>query len=242
MIKIRLKENETQYDVEFIFDGYEYYIHKAIELTNTFKIITCSWDDKLFVWEKINEMNYINSLKFNEGERVVDLLEINTNIFVSISESNELKIWNSNTFEIIDIIKNIKCIGSPNALCKINDFILSVLDYHEIQLIDIMEHKLVNKITIDDGNLSCIVKLNDNSILLAEDYNNDKYCVFYIKQFYFENNDLIPISHKKDKFFKTNKNNDKEIRALVQFSNGVIVQGIAGEYNGKDSGYLFFYY
>ena len=242
MLKIRLNESCSKYKIEFVFNGYENYILKALELMNTYKIVTCSWDDRLFIWERINENNYKNTLTFNEGERVVDLLEINANCFVSISENNELKIWNSNNFEILDIIKNIKCIGSPNALCKINDIILSVLDYNDIQLIDITSHKLINKINFDDGNLSCMIKLNDNSILLAEDYNNDKYCVFYIKQFYYEENDLKPISNKKDKFYKTNKNNDKEIRALIQLSNGVIIQGITGEYNGKDSGDLFFYY
>jgi len=242
MLKIRTNQNGTKYNIEFVFTGYENYIIKGIELMNTFKIITCSWDDKLFVWERIDENNYKNSLIFNEGERVVDLLEINVNHFVSISENNELKIWSSDTCEIIDTIKNIKCIGAPNALCKITDFVICVLDYHEIQLIDVMEHRLINKISVDDGNLSCIIKLNDNSILLAEDFNSDKYCVFYMKQFYYELEDFKPISYKKDKFFKTNKNNDKEIRALVQFSNGVIVQGVTGEYNGNDSGDLFFYY
>ena len=63
-----------------------------------------------------------------------------------------------------------------------------------------------------------------------------------MKQFYYEQGDLQPVSYKKDKFYKSNKNNDKEIRALAQFSNGIIVQGVTGEYNGKDSGDLFFYY
>ena len=242
MLKIRISEDGTKYKKEFLFYGYENYILKAIELSDSFKIVTCSWDDKLFVWEKENEMNYKNSLTFNEGERVVDLVEINPNFFVTISENNELKYWNSENFEMIDSIKNIKCNGSPNVLCQINDIILCVLDYHEIQIVDITSHQLVNRITIDDGNLSCIIKLKDGSVLVAEDYNNDKYCVFYMKQFYYENYDLMPISSKKDKFYKTNKNNDKEIRALVQFSNGVIVQGVTGEYNGKDSGDLFFYY
>ena len=242
MLKIRVNEDGTQYKIEFIFTGYENYILKGIELMNSFKIITCSWDDKLFLWEKLQGKGYKNTSRFNLGERVVDLLEINATFFVSISENSEFKIWNSETCENLYNIKNIKCIGAPNALCKINDFIVSVLDYHAIHLIDIMEHRVINKIIIDDGNLSCIIKLNDNSILLAEDFNNDKYCVFYIKQFYFDDKDLKPISHKKDKFYKTNKNNDKEIRALAQFSNGVIVQGITGEYNGKDSGDLFFYY
>ena len=242
MLKIRVSEDGMQYNVEFVFTGYDNYILKGIELMNTFKIITCSWDDKLFLWEKYEGNNYKNTSRFNLGERVVDLLEINARFFVSISENCEFKIWNSETCENLYTIKNIKCIGAPNALCKINDFVVSVLDYHEIDLIDVMEHKVINKIAIDDGNLSCIIKLNDNSILLAEDFNNDRYCVFYIKQFYFDDKDLKPISHKKDKFYKTNKNNDKEIRALAQFSNGVIVQGITGEYDGKDSGDLFFYY
>ena len=245
MLKIRINGDGTKYHIEYVFTGYENYILKGIELMNTFKIITCSWDDKLFVWEnqKNNKGdNYQNTMVFNQGERVVDLLEVNSNFFVSVSENDDFKIWGSDHCISLYTIKNIKCIGAPNALCKLNDFIVSVLDYHEIQLIDVMEHKLVNKISVDDGNLSCIIKLNDNSILLAEDFNNDRYCVFYLKQFYFDDKDLKPISHKKDKFYKTNKNNDKEIRALAQFSNGVIVQGVTGEYNGKDSGDLFFYY
>ena len=87
-----------------------------------------------------------------------------------------------------------------------------------------------------------MIKLNDNSLLIGEDYNSDKYCVFYLKQYYYEEKDLKPISNKKDKYYKTNKNNDKEIRALIQFSNGMILQGISGEYKGKDSGDLIIYY
>ena len=242
MLKIRVSEEGVKYHIEFVFHGYENYILKAIELIDSLKIITCSWDDKLFLWEKETGNNYKNTLNFNQGERVVDLLELNSNCFVSISENNELKLWNSENLELIDTIKNIKCNGSPNVLCKINDLILCVLDYHEIQLVDITSHTLVNRIFIDDGNLSCILKLKDNSILVAEDYNNDNFCVFYIKQYYYEDKDLKSISNKKDKFYKTNKNNDKEIRALIQFSNGIIVQGVTGEYNGKDSGDLFFYY
>ena len=242
MKKIRLTPNGEKYIVEFVFSGYENYILKGIELMNTFKIITCSWDDKLFVWEKESNTQYENSLIFNKGERVQDLLEINAKCFVSISDNNDLKFWNSKTFKTMNIVKNIKCIGAPNALCKLNECILCILDYHEIQLVDLNEKKLINNITVEDGNLSCIIKLNDNSLLVAEDFNTDNYCVFYMKQFFYDNGDLQPVSYKKDKFYKSNKNNDKEIRALAQFSNDVIVQGVTGEYNGKDSGDLFFYY
>ena len=242
MKKIRLSPNGEKYIVEFVFSGYDNYILKGIELMNTFKIITCSWDDKLYVWERESATQYENSLIFNNGERVQDLLEINAKCFVSISDNNDLKFWNSKSFKTTNTVSNIKCIGAPNALCKLNECILCVLDYHEIQLVDLNEKKLINTITVEDGNLSCIIKLNDSSLLVAEDFNTDTYCVFYMKQFFYDNGDLQPVSYKKDKFYKSNKNNDKEIRALTQFSNGVIVQGVTGEYNGKDSGDLFFYY
>ena len=209
---------------------------------NSYKIITCSWDDKLFVWDYKDDTDYENSLTFNSGERVQDLLEINANSFVSISDNNNLKFWSSKNFKNLAVVNYIKCIGSPNALCKLNEWTLCILDYHEIQLVDLVEKKLINSFNVDDGNLSCIIKLRDNSILMAEDFNTDSYCIFYIKQFFYDNGDLQLVSYKKDKFFKSNKNNDKEIRALVQFSNDIIVQGITGEYNGKDSGDLIFYY
>ena len=243
MLKIKLFDEGKSFKIEFVFHGYENYILKAIELSNSNKIVTCSWDDKLFIWDpNYDSTKYANIFRINDGERVEDLLEISNNYFVTVSDNNELKKWNSKTFKATDIISNIKCITSPNSICKINEVLLCVIDYHAIQLVNISEGKLINTINIDDGNLSCIIKLKDNSILTAQDFNTDKYCIFYIKQFFYEKGDLIPISYKKDKFYKTNKNNDKEIRALVQFRNEVIVQGVTGEYNGKDSGDIFFYY
>ena len=46
MKKIRLINYNLDYEVEFVFSGYNNYIFKAIELSNN-KIISCSWDDKL---------------------------------------------------------------------------------------------------------------------------------------------------------------------------------------------------
>ena len=242
MKKIRLSPNGIKYIVEFVFNGYNNYILKGIELMESYKIVTCSWENKLNVWSYENISKYKNVLVFNNDERVQDLLEINEEYFVSISDDNNLKYWSSEDFELIDIVSNIKCIGAPNALCKMNENILCILDYHEIQLVDLNKHRLINTIMVNDGNLSCVIKLNDNSILIAEDYNTDIYCVFYMKQFFYENGNLHPVSYKKNMYYKTNKNNDKEIRALLQFSNGIIVLGITGEYNGKDYGELTFYY
>ena len=238
MKKIRLINYNLDYEVEFVFSGYNNYIFKAIELSNN-KIISCSWDDKLYLWEGINN-KYKNTLKFNENQRVEDILEITKNKFCSVAE-NELKIWDSNTISKLHSIKLQRGIISPTSLCKVNDEILISIFYNAIHLIDLVNFRLINTISMDQCSLSCITKLNDGSILIAEDINTDNYCIFYLKQFVLEGDELQYISFKKDKFYKFNKNNDREIRALIQFSDDVIAQGIAGEYNGKDSGDIFFY-
>ena len=238
MKKIRIIKYNLDYQVEFVFKGYNNYIFKGIELSNN-KIISCSWDDKLYLWEGKNN-KYINTLKFNENQRVEDILEITKNKFCSVSES-ELKIWDSNNMSQLHSIKLQRGIIPPSSLCKINDEVLISIFYNAIHLIDLVNFRLINSISMDQSSLSCITKLNDGSILIAEDINTDKYCVFYLKQYVLEGDEFQYISYKKDKFYKCNKNNDKEIRALIQFSDGVIAQGIAGEYNGKDSGDIFFY-
>ena len=239
MKKIRLTKDYLNYIVEFIFNGYDNYIFKGIELFNR-KIISCSWDDKLYLWEIGNNKQYINTLKFNENQRVEDILEISKDKFSSVSDS-EIKIWNSNDMSQLHSIKLQRGIITPNSLCKLNDGILISIFYHTIHIIDLDNFSLISSISMDQGNLSCITKLNDGTFLIAEDINTDSYCLFYLKQYLLEGDELQYISYKKDKFYKSNKNNDKEIRALIQFSDGVIAQGITGEFNGKDSGDIIFY-
>ena len=239
MKKIRLTKNYLYYDIEFVFDGYFNYVFKGIELFNG-KIISCSWDDKLYLWEEETSNQYQNSLKFNENQRVEDILEISKDKFASVSEC-ELKIWNSNNMAQLHSIKLKKGIVTPNSLCKINDEVLISIFYHSIHLIDLNNYSLINTISMDQSNLSCITKLNDGSIFIAEDVNTDENSIIYLKQYILEGDGLQYISFKKDKYSKSNKNDYKEIRALIQFSDGIIVQGISGEFNGKDSGDIFFY-
>ena len=51
MLKIKINDEGKTYKIEFVFHGYENYILKAIELSHSNKIVTCSWDDKLFIWD-----------------------------------------------------------------------------------------------------------------------------------------------------------------------------------------------
>ncbi len=167
-------------------------------------------------------------------------MEITNDTFCSVSEK-ELKIWDSNNLTQIHSIKFNVGIITQNSLCKINDKLLISVSFNAIHLIDLVNYNLINSIKMDKDSLSCITKLNDGSILIAEDINTDNYSIFYLRQYIIEDNELIYVSYKKDKLRKTNKNNDKEIRALLQFSNGIIAEGISGEFNGTDSGDIYFY-
>jgi hypothetical protein len=245
MKKISFKNNYKSYNVDFVFNGYNNYILKGIELKSNHKIISCSWDKKILIWEKDesnnkNKKEYLNTDIYTERDRVIDILEISKHEFVSLSES-ELKFWDSSSYDILYVIKNEKKFGESNSLCKINDEIISVNYYQNVQLININDKNVVNSIKICDGDLSQMIKLDDESILIAEEKNSDNYNIFYVKQYEYIDGFLSYISFKRNKYLKDDKKLDKEIRSLIQFSGGIIAQAVSGENNGKVVGELVFY-
>ena len=248
MKKIKLINQYKDYCIQFIFTGYENYIIKGIELHKGHKILSCSLDEILCLWELEDNLsrigdtdeNYVNNLKFNKGEKVMDLLEFNKDIFVTISDKN-IKFWDTENISVIKTINNLKGNCINNSLCKLNDEILTVMFNHEIQIINVKNYEIVNTLEIGLGILNCILKLDDESILIAEEINAEHYCAFYIRQYVFDENELVYVSYKKEKYTKNGKNNNKEIKSLVQFSNGIIVEGINSEYEGNNSGDIFFY-
>ena len=248
MKKIKLINQYKDYFIQFIFTGYENFIFKGIELKKGYKILSCSWDEVLFLWKREDNLlkksykdeNYVNNLKFNRGEIVLDILEFNIDIFVTLSDKN-IKFWNTEDISEIKTINNSKGNCINNSLCKLNDEILIVMFNYEIQIINVKKYEIINTVEIGHGILNNILKLDDGSILITEDINTDSFCEFYIRQYIFEENELIYISNKKEKYKKTNKNDNREIKAIIQFSNGSIVEGICSENNGKVCGDIFFY-
>ena len=248
MKKIKLTNQFKNYIVQYFFSGYENDIFKSIELQKGHKILTCSKDEILFLWIREDDLsrvgdtdeNYVNSLKFNKGDKVLDILEFNRDIFVSLSDKN-IKFWNTNNMKNIKSIKNSynKCIY--NSLCKLNDEMLVVMFYHEIQIINVKNFTIFSTVKIGLGNLNSILKLNDGSLLIAEGVNSDNYNIFFMRQYILDENELVYVSYKKRKDMKKNANNNKKIKALVQFSSGIIVEGTNSENNGNDSGEIIFY-
>ena len=240
MKKITLKNGFKKYNVDFVFVGYNNYVMKGIELSLNKSIISCSCDENIFIWDYEKNNNYSKRKIIKVKKRVEDILEVLNNEFVSISD-NELKFWKSENFSNICTISGVRSFDLPNSLSIINEKILAVIYIHELELIDLIEHNYMGSIAITEGNLTTIISLNDGSFLLGEENLTDTQNIFWIKQYVLENDEFYYLSFKKNKFLKTNKENDRELRALMQFSNGIIVEGISGEINGKDYGDVFFY-
>ena len=240
MKKISFKNYFSSYNIDFIFNGFNN-ILKGIELESNHNIISFSNNKKIYFWVKDkNKNNYKNSFIYTEKCRILDILGISKSEFVSLSEI-ELKYWNSNSFDNIYKIKLEKNYGKPNFLYKINKEVLSLNYYHYISLINNKNKNIINTIKMCDGELTQMIKLNDESILIAEEKISGNNIIFYIKQYEYINENLNYISFKKSKFVKNDINGEKEIRALIQFSNGIIVQNIFSQNNGKSFSELVFY-
>ncbi len=127
-------------------------------------------------------------------------------------------------------------IGIPQSLCKLDLNNVAAIYQNNLQIMNINENIVIKNIEWDEGCLRCIIKLKDNTILIAEDVQTSDFCLYYLKQFIFENEELIYTAYRKDKVYKTKNNSMKKIEALIQLSNGVIAEGLSGKYNGKNSG------
>ena len=130
-----------------------------------------------------------------------------------------------------DEIQNMICPMRTLPNNSKRDFLTNSLN-NTMSIEDLIKKQAVNKIirAYREYKLYKEEKLKYNTYMNGNDIN-------------FENfEDINDDEDNNDMKLKHKKNNDKEIRALVQFSNGVIVQGVTGEYNGNDSGDLFFYY
>ena len=240
MKKISFKNNYKSYSIDFIFNGFNN-ILKGIELENNYNIISFSNNKKIYFWVKDkNKNNYKNSFIHTERYRILDLLGISNNEFASLSEI-ELKFWSSNSFDNIYKIKINKNYGNPKFLCKINKEILC-LNYNQyVSLINVKNKNIINTIKICDGELTQMIQLNDESLLIAEGKIFENHIIFYIKQYEYIGEYLNYISFKRNKSFKKGFNGNKEIRGLFQFSNGIIVQNICNQNNEKDFSELIFY-
>ena len=108
-------------------------------------------------------------------------------------------------------------------------------------MINVKNKNIINTIKICDGELTQMIQLNDESLLIAERKISENHIIFYIKQYEYIGEYLNYISFKRNKFFKKDINGNKEIRGLFQFSNGIIVQNICNQNNEKDFSELIFY-
>ena len=247
MKKIKFKNQFKEYIVRFSFTGYKNIIFKGIELKSNHKILSCDHDNKLYLWEKRRnslikddeDEVYYNTLQYNTGESITDILEFSKEILISIS-NKFIKFWKINDMKKIKSISNTNENSIQNSLCKLNENVLLVMFSHEVKMINVKKYNILNSIKFEQGILGNVVKLNDDSILIAETIDKSECCFINIKQYIFDDDKLINFSQKKEKYNKNNKIKTKEIRSLAQLSNNVIIEGINNQNNGKFSGEMIF--
>ena len=239
MKKINLINDYLSYNIQFIFNNNENSIIKSIELSN-FEIISFSNNYKYFFLEPTNENYYINTLIIKTKKNILDMLETSKNE-VTILKNCELNLLKNK--RIVCSINNINSSEESNSsICKLNNNTICVNFYNELQFIDLEKFKLMKKFKIGEGKISKTIKLKEDSLLISDEINNNNYNELYLKKYIFKENDLNFISFIVDKYL--NQKYKKNIGALIQLSNGIIVEGINTNYyneNKRNYGELIFY-
>ena len=172
----KLYDNDTKFSLEFIIDGYNDYIIKAIQLQNN-TIVTCDWEYTIKVWEPVfsNDGNVIQykliKSNLNNGEHLSSIQQINDIEFIASSNKHlengkDVLRFFDTEYKNNYTIYNISCSELADSLCQINKQYLSVAlqKWNEGQLkgiaiVDLFKKQIIKNIVSDA--MTCIYKIND---------------------------------------------------------------------------------
>ena len=232
MKKIKINELNRNYEVEFIFTGYESIIYKAIELMNK-DILSISFNGSISIWNKVDEKNYIYKKKqIVDEEILIDVLEVKEEI-VAISTEDKIFFFNYYNCRIEGLIKDLNLVKKNN-LALVNEELLAVLLKHEIALVNVSQKIIVQKINIPGNNkMETISVLRDKTLLVTESNNKEENISLILKQYEIKNNKFILLTEKKE---ISEKNNDLEysrITSSIELKNGIVVFCTSGFVNDK---------
>ena len=193
----------------------------------------------------------------NKGEVVYDILQINDEIFVTSSLYGFLRFWDIKSQVNINTIKDIQCNDSHNNLCIINKSILGVLLNEKcgIALIDYINKEVIHKIIVDKDleiKLSTILLTSNKLVVIGGQNNvsNDESQVVY--KFYrivkikktsktgdviFKYSLKFLNAHSK-KTQKLLADDDIWLNAMVEGSNGTLINGLGSTYMNKEFGQI----
>ena len=162
---IKLTDNNTKYTlIDKLTDNHDFII-QSIEISNG-NIISLSSKRTLKFYQLNNNKKY-ECFKVIDKSGVNFLFELPNKTLISASylEKN-IKFWNIENYSVTQMMNNISIIKSMELMCMLTDNLLGIAA-EKFYVIDIENKKLIKKIQINNGNIQCVIKLNNNTLLFG---------------------------------------------------------------------------
>ena len=212
---------------------------------------------------KKNVINkYVMNKKLNQmlskGEIIYDILQINSELFISSSLYGNLRFWNINTMTNTDTISEIQCNDSHNCLCIINKSVFAVLlnGKYGVALIDYIKKEVTHKIIIEKNleiKLSTILLTSNKLVVIGGQNNSNKEESHVIYKFYKiikvkkANSTVIKYSLKflNEHIKKCQKvlvDDDIWLNAMTEGGSGTIINGLGSTYINKEYGQIYIFF
>ena len=209
--------------------------------------LSSEMNKKYQITKKLNQV-------LNRGEVVYDILQINQELFVTSSLYGYLRFWDINSMKNTEIIKEIQCNDSHNCLCMINKTVIGVLlnEKYGIALVDYIKKEVSHKIIVDKDleiKLSSIL-LTSNKIVVIGGQNNENseesqviykfYKIIKVKKANSTNSkySLKFLNAHVKKSQKLLPDDDVWLNAMVEGSNGTIINGLGSTNMNKEFGQI----
>ena len=155
------------------------YINKVIALPNN-RIASCSDDNTIKIWK--SDPPYSDTpIKVLEGycNCVNSLLYIKeSDIMISGSWDDTLRLWNMTTYQCYKVIEGVECRWN-NSIYQIDKDRVIVGGYYTFSIVNIDKCVLEKKIEDESfGDVPCFLKLRDNHTILCGCNDNGLFCFY----------------------------------------------------------------
>ena len=214
---IKLTDNNTKYTIiDKINDNHDFIV-QSIEISNG-NIVSITSKRTLKFYQLNKDKKYECFKQFDKSG--IDFLyELpNKNLISASYVEKNIKFWNIENYSITQMMNNISIIKSMELMCMLTDNLLGIAA-EKFYVIDIENKKLIKKIQINNGNIQCVIKLNNNTLLFGIEGefslqgNN-----FHFNQYKLhEKGDNLQLISVKEKVHNT------KINYMIQGKNGEII-------------------
>ena len=174
------------------------------------QLVSCS-EDKTLNFYIYQNKNYIIEQKITTDIVIYNIIETGYKKLVLNGYQDKIIFFDINTRKIGNQISGIKLyVGLSNNMCNMNDKYLAVGGTDNIFIVDVESETKVNNIQVPGSNLiTCIIKLNDNTLLTGD-------CSNAIRQWKISDDFLIQEYYKE-------KAHENQIRMIEKLDSGLIV-------------------